>query len=395
MNSYFESLNLAENIQSISRVNGYRVEITLQQPDSSFLANLASDFTIILSAEYAQKLSKFEQKERIDILPIGTGPYRYSAYRHDRFLRFEPHQRYWRDKDIRQPLIYDITHVSSLRISKLLSGECDIIAFPGNEELDVLAEAENIVVESKPGLNVGFWAFNTVRRPFDDKRVRTALAMAIDRDTLLNTIYFNNAVKAKGLVPPSSWAYDPSQDVTSYSPQMAKQLLKEAGFEDGFEMNIWAMPIQRAYNPNALKMAELIQNYLAAVNVKVNIITYAWSTFRKRLDENLYDSILIGWTADNLDPDNFFRPVLSCDSQTNRSNWCNVEYDQLINQALLETEQEKRTILYQKALAITNRELPLLPIAHANRYQPYRNSINGININPIGGISFTDVERKQ
>ncbi|MGB2264729.1 MAG: ABC transporter substrate-binding protein, partial [Glaciecola sp.] len=122
---------------------------------------------------------------------------------------------------------------------------------------------------------------------------------------------------------------------------------------------------------------------------------YAWSTFRKRVSDKTYDSVLIGWTADNLDPDNFFRPVLTCDSKSNRSNWCDENYDELVYKAIQETEQEKRIAIYQKALGIINTELPLVPIAHAVRYQPYRSHINGININPIGGISFIDVEKAQ
>lgn len=390
---YFESLGLADNIQEVKRINGYRVVIQLKQQDSSFLANLASDFAIILSAEYAGQLQLIGQPHKLDSLPVGTGPYKYKAYKQNHYIKYSPHQDYWRDDIKRLPLIFDITQTSAMRISKLVTGECDVIAFPAHEEIDVLAQNEHIKIDSKPGLNVGFWAFNTTKPPFDDRRVRTALAMAVDKDTLLNTIYFDKAVKAKGLVPPSSWAYDPSQGTPSYSPTLAKELLAEAGFADGFEMTIWAMPVQRAYNPDAIKMAELIQNYLSAVGVKVNIVTYAWSTFRKKLLAGTYDSVLIGWTADNLDPDNFFRPLLTCQSGSNRSNWCNQQYDEFINLANKNNDQEQRRLLYKQAISLINTELPLLPIAHANRYQLSRKNISNMTINPMGGISFVDVEK--
>ena len=160
-------------------------------------------------------------------------------------------------------------------------------------------------------------------------------------------------------------------------------------------MDIWAMPIQRAYNPNAIKMAELIRSYLAKIDVRVNIVTYPWATFRAKLNAQQHDSVLIGWTADNLDPDNFFRPLLTCHSNTNRSNWCNSQYDTIVNQAIVETDQQQRTELYKIASSLINLELPLVAIAHANRYQPHRKNIHGMSINPIGGISFVDAERKK
>src|SRR5690606_32669765 len=98
-----------------------------------------------------------------------------------------------------------------------------------------------------------------------------------------------------------------------------------AGFAQGFNMRIWAMPVQRAYNPNAQRMAELIQADLAQIGVRAEIVSYEWNEFRRRLDQGEHDSVLIGWVADNADPDNFFRPILSCAAAqggNNRTNWC-------------------------------------------------------------------------
>ena len=161
-------------------------------------------------------------------------------------------------------------------------------------------------------------------------------------------------------------------------------------------MTIWAMPVERAYNPNAMKMAELMQRYLRDVGIDANIVSYEWSTFRARLNQGLHDSVLIGWSADNGDPDNFFRPLLTCsaiDSGTNRARWCSKEYDKLIDQALTYTNQEDRAYFYSKAIEMINDEMPLMPIAHAFRYQAYRDDLTGIEINPYGGIQFRNVSK--
>lgn len=394
---YFESLGLADNIRQIERINGYRVKITLSQRDSSFLANLATDFSVILSFEYAEALLREAAPERLDHYPIGTGPYKFESYRKDHHIRYVTHTEHWKALSQAPRLIYDITPKSSLRLAKLITGECDAIAFPAQTELDIIRDREELELAKKPGLNIGFWAFNTRRPPFDNPDVRRALAYAIDKNTLLEAVYFDSATRARSLLPAASWAYQADAEDTAYNPAVARQLLKKAGIEPGFTMTIWAMPIERAYNPNAAKMAELMQRYLADVGIVVNIVTYDWTTFRKHLREGLHDSVLIGWSADNGDPDNFYRPLLSCGaipSGTNRAMWCNEKYDALINEALQTEDLAKRKAIYQRVNNLLFDELPLVPIAHAFRYRAYRKELKGMQINPYGGIRFGGVTKK-
>lgn len=394
---YFTSLGLSDIIRDVIRVNGYRVEIVLNSPDSSFLANLATDFAVILSAEYANQLNVQGNKSNLDSFPIGTGPFKFKDFRKDRFIRYKRHESYWKHSNVSSNLIYDITQSSSLRLAKLMTGECDAVAFPAQSEISMIQQRPDLRLDDKPGLNVGFWAFNTNKAPFDNPEVRKALSMAIDRNTILEAIYFGSAIPAKGILPPSSWAYQNDLQDTNYNPVLAKKLLEDNGIENGFTMNIWAMPVERAYNPNARKMAELIQNYLRQVNIEANIVSYEWGTFRQRLKQGLHDSVLIGWSADNGDPDNFYRPLLTCaaiESGTNRAMWCSPEYDLYINQALKYTDIERRKEYYFKANKLIKEEMPLFPLAHANRYQAYRTELNGVTINPFGGIRFGDVEKR-
>lgn len=393
---YTDSLNLGSLITQVKRLNGYRVEMTLNKPESSFLANLATDFSVMLSAEYADKLISRNQKELIDYKPVGTGPYQLASFRQDRYIRYTKHPKYWRQIELTDKLIFDITPSSSLRLAKLLTAECDAIALPAHSELEVIRQQENLILDEKPGLNVGFWAFNTSKPPFNNPQVRRALGMAIDKNALIEAIYFDSAIAAKNIVPPTSWAFQADVRNISYNPIAAKKLLAEQGVPEGFSMTVWAMPVQRAYNPNAMKMAELIQAYMQEVGIQVNIISYEWSTFRERLTEGLHDSVLIGWSADNGDPDNFYRPLLSCaaiESGTNRAMWCSQEYDLLINQALEYTDISERTYFYGKANELLAEQLPLIPIAHASRYQAHRKELSGLVINPYGGVRFGGVKK--
>lgn len=391
---YFESLGLAQNIASVERLNGYRVEIKLTRRDSSFLANLATDFSVMLSQEYGEALLQQGLPNRIDQYPIGTGPFKFENYRKDHYIRYQRHQTYWGEQNNAERLIYDITPKSSLRLAKLMTGECDATAFPAQTELEIIRSRDDLLLAEKPGLNVGFWAFNTQRPPFDNPDVRRALAAAIDKNTLLEAVYFDSATRAKTLLPAASWAFQNDADDTAYNPVLARKLLENAGVEPGFTMTIWAMPIERAYNPNAAKMAELIQRYLREVGVIATIVSYDWATFRRHLQEGLHDSVLIGWSADNGDPDNFYRPLLSCGaipSGTNRAMWCDNDYDELLDKALQTEDLEARRLIYQQVNRLLYERLPLVPIAHAYRYQAYRNELEGMTINPFGGVRFGGV----
>lgn len=391
---YVDSLRLDNLISDVKRINGYRLEITLKQPQSSFLANLATDFAVILSKEYADQLSEENHQERIDTHPIGTGPFKFVNFRQDSFIRYQRHENYWGESTQSETLIFDVTPSSSLRLAKLITGECDAMGLPAHSELEIIRQLKGLVLDEKPSLNVGFWAFNTTKPPFNNPQVRRALSLAIDKNALIEAIYFDSAVLAKNIVPPTSWAFQTEQKTLSYNPSAAKKLLQESGIETGFTMNIWAMPVERPYNPNAIKMAELIQGYLQAVGINVEIVSYEWSTFREKLKEGLHDSVLIGWSADNGDPDNFYRPLLSCaaiNSGTNRALWCSPEYDALINQALLYTQIEDRQYFYYKANDIIAEQLPLIPIAHASKYQAYRENLEGFKINPYGGVKLAGV----
>src|SRR5208283_4520992 len=114
--------------------------------------------------------------------------------------------------------------------------------------------------------------------------------------------------------------------------EAAKKLLAEAGYPNGFETDLWAMPVQRPYNPDARRIGELMQADLAKVGIKAKIVSYEWGEYRKRVQAGDHMMAELGWTGDNGDPDNFFVPLAAC-SATNAAQWCNKEFDDLITRA--------------------------------------------------------------
>ncbi|MCO4799086.1 MAG: ABC transporter substrate-binding protein [Colwelliaceae bacterium] len=391
---FFQSVGFSELIQSIERINDYTVRFTLNRADSSFLANLATDFSVILSKEYAEQLVKQNQMEHIDIHPIGTGPFKLKEYRTGSFIRYNPHEQYWDEKTTLKQLVYDITPSNTGRLTKLLTGECDISSYPIAHEK--IKKNPKLALDNVTAFNIGYLGFNTTKYPFDNKLVRKAVSHAINRQAILDTVYFGKAEAATTILPPSSWAYNKDIPSINYSIKMAKNILEEAGFTDGLTIDLWAMPVQRSYNPDAVTMAKLIQADLKLIGITVNIVSYNWHEFLRRVTLGEHQSVLLGWTADHPDPDNFFTPLLSCGAAETGNNgnfWCNNQFDFLIQSALATTEINKRKALYMQALHILAEELPLLPIAHSKRFQARSIKIKGQLLNSFGSIDFKGVSK--
>lgn len=395
---YFSALRLDHLINDIRALSDHEVMIRLKEPDSSFLANLATDFAVILSAEYAEQLLADDRRSELDSTPIGTGPFQFHSFRKDVSLTYHRHDEHWRGPARSERIVFRIIPSDHKRMLMLLTGDCDIIPYPPARDLDDLEQRDDITLHSTVSPNTAFWAFNTQRPPFDDVRVRTALAHAINREAIVNTVYFGHAALAQSILPNMSWAHYGDPDAYSYDPETARDLLADAGYENGFSMDIWALPVQRAYNPNARKMAEMMQADLAAVNVNVNIVSFEWSTFRRRLAEGDHDSVLIGWSGDNPDPDNFFRPLLSCAavlSGSNRARWCEPEFDRLVLQAIRTGEQQKRQEFYREAQILLNDQVPLVPLVHSLRYHATRPYVEGVSLKPYGGIQLHQTYKEQ
>ena len=392
---FFQSVGFSNIVEEIERINDHTVRFKLTEANSSFLANIATDFSVILSAEYGEKLQMSNKKEQIDSQPIGTGPYKLKQYLSGSHIRFYKHPEYWKHDIGIEQLVFDITSSNTARLTKLLTSECDVIAYPIAQ--NEIKDNPNLKLDEVTSFNIGYLGFNTLKAPFDNIKVRQAIAHAINKKGIIETIYRGLAEPATTVLPKSSWAYNENMQSTTYSKSAAKQLMNEAGFPEGFEMDVWAMPVQRAYNPNALTMAKLIQSDLNEIGIKVNIVSFEWSTFLKKVAEGQHDAVLLGWSADHPDPDNFLTPLLSCagaNTGSNRTFWCNQEYDSLIKLALQTTNIEQRKLFYAQAQELVAQELPLLPIAHSKRFQARHQKITGKLLNSFGGINFAEVGKQ-
>ena len=391
---YFGWMDMGTALKSIEKVDDYTVKITLNAPDAPFISNLAMDFASILSAEYADKMAAAGTMETVDNEPIGTGPFEFVSYKKDAFVRFKANDTYWEGKPKIDKLVYAITTDATVRYQKLKAGECHIMPYPNAADLDAMRADENINLLSQEGLNVGYLGFNSEKKPFDDVRVRRALSMAINKQAILDVVFKGAGSAAKNPIPPTMWSYNDAVVDYPYDPEKAKALLAEAGVTD-LKTDIWAMPVQRPYNPNARRMAELMQADWAKVGVTAEIKSFEWGEYRKRIRAGEHETALLGWTGDNGDPDNFMFVLLGCAAaKSNVARWCNEEFDGYLRDAKKTSDQAERTALYEKAQVVFKDQAPWFTIAHSVQFRPVRKEVVGFKVHPLGSHIFKYVDLK-
>jgi dipeptide transport system substrate-binding protein len=393
---YFVGMDMANIIKSIDKVDDSTVKFVLSKPEAPFIANMAMDFASISSAEYADKMMAAGTPDQTDLTPVGTGPFQLVGYQKDSQIRYEAHPGYWAGKAPIDRLIFAITPDPSVRYQKLKANECQVMPYPNPADVEAMSKDPDINLMQQEGLNVGYLAFNTEKAPFTDKRVRQALNMAINKQAIIDVVFQGAGKAAKNPIPPTIWSYNDEVQDYPYDPEKAKAMLAEAGVS-GLKTNIWAMPVQRPYNPNARRMAELIQADWAKVGVEAEIVSFEWGEYLKRSKLGEHDTVLLGWTGDNGDPDNFLYVLLGCEAakdSANRARWCHKPFDDLLLAAKATADVAERTKLYEQAQVIFKEEAPWVTIAHSVVFKPVRKEVIDFRIDPFGGHVFYGVDLK-
>ncbi|MHA1599374.1 MAG: ABC transporter substrate-binding protein, partial [Alphaproteobacteria bacterium] len=393
---YFNSMDMPNLLKAVEKVDDLTVKFVLNVPEAPFIANMGMDFASILSAEYADAMLAAGSPEKVDLNPVGTGPFQLVAYQKDSQIRFKAHPGYWAGKAKIDNLIFSITQDASVRYQKLKAGECHVMPYPNPADIAAMKKDSDINLLEQEGLNVGYLAFNTQKAPFTDKRVRQALSMAINKQAIIDVVFQGAGKAAKNPIPPTIWSYNDAVKDYPYDPEKAKKMLADAGVS-GLKTNIWAMPVQRPYNPNARRMAELIQADWAKVGVEAEIVSFEWGEYLKRSKLGEHDTVLLGWTGDNGDPDNFLFVLLGCEAakdSANRARWCHRPFDDLLVQAKRTADVAKRTKLYEQAQVVFKEEAPWVTIAHSVVFKPVRKEVVDFKIDPFGGHIFYGVDIK-
>ncbi|KWS10159.1 ABC transporter substrate-binding protein [Pseudomonas syringae] len=399
---YFTDMAMDTNIKKIEKIDDHTVKFVLGMVDAAFIQNMAMSFASIQSAEYAAKLLKEGKPELINQQPIGTGPFVFKSYQKDSNIRYTGNKDYWKPEDVKvDNLIFAITTDASVRMQKLKKNECQITAYPRPADVKILKEDKSLKMPDQAGFNLGYIAYNVMPQikgedhpnPLAQLEVRKALDMAVNKQQIIDSVYQSAGQLAVNAMPPTQWSYDTTIKDAKYDPEKARQLLKEAGIKEGTEITLWAMPVQRPYNPNAKLMAEMLQSDWKKIGINAKIVSYEWGEYIKRAKNGENGAMLIGWSGDNGDPDNWLGTLFGCDALNgnNFAKWCDKPFDTLIHQAKQTSDQTERTKLYKQAQHLLKDAVPMTPIAHSTVYQPMSSKVQDFKISPFGLNSFYGV----
>jgi dipeptide transport system substrate-binding protein len=391
---YFAGMGMGDLIDKIEKVDDMTVRFTLKRKEAPFIANVAMPFASILSKEYADKLQADGKMNQLNQMPVGTGPFTFVGYQQDAVIRYKANPDYWGGKQPIDDLVFAITTDAAVRYQKLKAGECHLMPYPNAADVESMKADPNLKVSEQEGLNVAYLAYNTTQAPFDKPEVRKALNMAINKQAIVDGVFQGAATPAKNPIPPTMWSYNNAVEDDGYDPEAAKKMLEEAGVKD-LSMKVWAMPVARPYMLNARRAAELIQSDFEKIGVKVEIVSYEWAEYLDKSKAKDRDgAVILGWTGDNGDPDNFLDTLLGCDAVggNNRAQWCDKEFDELVTKAKEASDQAERTKLYEQAQVVFKKQAPWATLDHSLAIVPMRKEVQGFVQSPLGDFTFDGVD---
>jgi dipeptide transport system substrate-binding protein len=228
--SYFMDMGMDKLLKSVEKVNDLTVKITLNKPEAPFLSDLAMQYAGVQSKEYADAMLKAGTPEKIDQEPVGTGPFYLVQYQKDAIIRYKafPGILGRQGQDRRPGLRHHARRIGALGQAAKGRVPCHALPEPGRPE--AMRKDPKVTVLEQPGLNVGYLAYNTTKKPFDDVRVRKAVNMAINKKAIVDAVYLGSGIPAKNPIPPTMWSYNKTIKDDAFNPEAAKKLLAAAGY---------------------------------------------------------------------------------------------------------------------------------------------------------------------
>lgn len=394
---------LSDVLEKVEKIDDQTVAFTLDAPLAPFIGIMAHQSLAITSAEYADTLLKAGAQDQFDRQPIGTGPFRLEAYQQDAAVRLAAFPETWGaaiGDASRTPkvdaVVMAISADATVRLQRALAGECHIALYPNLTDLKQIEDSGTLDAVPTPVASTGFITFNFKQKEFQDKKVREALAHAINIKPMVDVVYDGKGKVTGSLVPPALWG---TADIAAYDydPELAKKLLAEAGYPNGFSTQLWAIPVARPYMPHGRRAAEFIQSDWAAIGVKAEIISYEWSEYITRSRQGEAQVGMFGGIYDFPDPSQIPNNYFGCDSTgkpspSNIGAWCNDEFNALMKKAGEITDQAEREKLYKQAQDVFHADVPAVILGGADTITAVNKSVKGFvpaifGANRLSGVS--------
>jgi len=385
--------NQFNRITKVEVVSPYSVRVTLKEPFGPFINSLAHASAAIISPTALKKYGN----QDIAFHPVGTGPFVFEEWKQTDFVKVKKFDGYWKKG---YPKVDSITWKPVLenntRAAMLQTGETDF-AYPlPYEQAAALESNAKLKVTSSPSIIVRYISFNMLQKPFDNLKVRQAINYAINKEALAKVAFGGFAAPAEGVVP-QGVLYAHKMPAWPYDPAKARQLLKEAGYPNGFESVLWS-----AYTTTtAQKTIQFVQQQLAQVGIKVTVQSLEpgqrteWVQTAPDAKTAKVRMYYAGWSSSTGEADWALRPLLATEAWppklNNTAYYSNAQVDGAIAKALTSTNDKEKTQLYREAQEQIMKDLPWAPLVTEKNLYATSKRLSGVFVMPDGNINADDI----
>jgi peptide/nickel transport system substrate-binding protein len=372
--------------KSIESVDAKTVKFTLCNPDPAFASKVA--FSVFAIADSAVLDYYKGDSVKMSDAPVGTGPYIMKEWKRGDSVTYEANPNYWGEKAKVKKLIFKWSEQSAQRKLELESGTVDGIDNPAPEDFKSIEGNSNLKLYARDPLNIFYIGFNNTIKPFDNEKVRQAIAYAIDRQRIVDSYMPEGSKVADVFVPPAiKPGYSDGQKWYDYDPAKAKQLLADAGYKDGLEITLSFRNVVRAYLATPDKVAQEIQGQLKEVGIKVNLKQMESAAFIDATAAGQEGFYLLGWNADYPDATNFYDYHFA----TPQNKQFGKLYDDVVKDikaAAQLADAAERQKHYDKVNELLKTYVPMIPVSHAASATAFKANVTGAHASPLGNENF-------
>jgi len=382
-------------VDKVEVTGSHSVRIILKEPFGPFINSLAHASAAMISPTALQKHGK-----DIAFHPVGTGPFTFVEWKQTEAIVGKKFDGYWKQG---YPKIDQVTWKpvpeNNTRAAMLQTGEAHFAYTLPYEQAAQLEKADGLEVVSSSSIIQRFLAMNMLQKPFNDLKVRQAIGYAINKEALAKVAFNGYATPARGFVPKGiQYALDMAP--IPHDVKKARELLKEAGFPNGFESTLWS-----AYNnTTSQKVIQFLQQQLAQVGIKVKVqalepgqraeMVDAWPDAHTAKVRMYY----VGWSASTGEADWALRPLFATEAWApklaNYAFYSNADFDKAIAQALVTVKSEEKAALYQSAQEQLGKDLPRIPLVTEKILSAHAKKLSGVYVMPDANIHMDEIELK-
>jgi peptide/nickel transport system substrate-binding protein len=384
----------ASILEAVNVVDDSTVEFVFKQAFAAFPAAISSGYFGIASPTAIEEAGANYGVS--GSTAVGTGPYVLKEWRSGDRIILEKNPNYWeQDYPKVDQLVFRFITEPAARLAELRAGSIDFTVDLAPDQLNEIKNDANLEVVLRPSFNVGYLGLNPSYEPLSKVEVRQAIAMAINRKAIVDSFWSGLGITDSHFTPESFNKFqDASLGDYEYNPEKAKQMLADAGYPDGFELQLWYMPVSRPYFPTPKPIAEAFAADLSAIGIRVSLQTKDWAAYLE--DRNKapgYQSFMLGWTGDYGDPDNFYYPHFGRGSTSDIGEWKDDQVFNLLDDARKTGDQAERERLYAQVDKLLFAQALRIPVVHSQPLNAQRKGIQNWKPSPLGSESFEQIEK--